>query len=216
MKRSRFFSNLLLSLGMALLAYSVAGYARTSAAQTELRRAWEERPVLPASLPASTALASGALTDSTPPFREGDAVARLRIGKVGLDAVVLQGISDKTLAIAPGHYPGMPYPGEGGHSVVAAHRDSFFKDFGRLQLGDGISVTRWDGREVVYGVSRIYIVHKTDRTVIVPKREERLTLITCYPFKYVGPAPYRYIVEAAPLESTQRVGAPRQGVASPS
>jgi sortase A len=82
--------------------------------------------------------------------------------------------------------------------VLAAHRDSFFKDLGKVETGDPITLTRVDGGQVSYRVSRSYIVHMTDRTVIVPRPREVLTLITCYPFEYVGHAPYRYIVEAIP------------------
>ncbi|MBA2565649.1 MAG: class D sortase [Gemmatimonadetes bacterium] len=131
-------------------------------------------------------------------------MARLRIPRIGLDDVVLEGISKEKLAVAPGHYPRMPLPGDGGHAVLSAHRDSFFKRVGRLAGGDRISVLRPDGREILYEVARSYIVHKSNRTVIVPREEEVLTLVTCYPFVYAGAAPYRYIVEALPAAPISR------------
>jgi LPXTG-site transpeptidase (sortase) family protein len=186
-------SNALVAGGLCLVALAVFGYARASLRQDELKASWGERPTLPNSIVSE----SGASTQAAAmPLAEGDPVARILIPRVGLDAVVLEGISDATLAVAPGHYPGTALPGEGGHVVLAAHRDSFFKELGDVERGDPITLTRADGGEVSYSVSRSYIVHMSDRTVIVPKESELLTLITCYPFQYVGHAPYRYIVEA--------------------
>jgi sortase A len=199
--------NVLLTTGIALMVCAVTVYARTSLYQAELKRQWEaqavsaprpkelERPTVHASSQAA-GLATSAATDTTVSFREGEAVARLRIPRIDLDLVVLEGISDETLDLAAGRYPGMSFPGEGGHTVISAHRDTFFRNVGKLQPGDRVSVTRWDRREVVYVVSRTYIVHKSNRTVIVPRSDETLSLITCYPFVYSGRAPYRYIVEA--------------------
>ena len=215
--RWSFLSNLFLVVGIGLMVLALVGYAQASLAQAALKSRWDERPILPAVLPsaaerpASPASARGELgsaeaagesaADSTPVFREGDPVARLSIPRIGLDAVVLEGISRGTLALAPGRYPGMPLPGDGGHAVLSAHRDSFFRRLGELEPGDRISLTRWDGRPVAYEVARTFIVHKTNRTVIVPTDEEVLTLITCYPFVYAGSAPYRYIVQASPAGS---------------
>jgi LPXTG-site transpeptidase (sortase) family protein len=189
------FANALTAGGICLLAVAAVAYARAALRQSELKEEWVERPTLPA--PPMAARDPRGLA-AAPGLKEGQPVARIHIPRVALDAVVLEGISDETLAVAPGHYPGMALPGDGGHVVLAAHRDSFFKDLGDLDQGDAITLTRTDGRDVPYTVMRSYIVHGTDRTVIVPSDGERLTLITCYPFKYVGHAPYRYIVEAVP------------------
>jgi LPXTG-site transpeptidase (sortase) family protein len=188
-------SNALVLGGLCLVALAVFGYARAAMRQDELKASWGERPTLPAAIPSESDSRSAA---AGPRPAEGDPVARIRIPRVGLDAVVLEGISDATLSVAPGHYPGTAFPGEGGHVVLAAHRDSFFKDLGDVEKGDPITLTSADGGQVSYRVTRSYIVHMTDRTVIVPKPTELLTLITCYPFKYVGHAPYRYIIEAVP------------------
>ncbi len=188
-------SNALVAGGVCLVALALAGYARASLRQGELKASWGERPTLPAAMAPKEG--PGARAGETGPA-EGDPVTRIRIPRVRLDAVVLEGISDATLSVAPGHYPGTALPGAGGHVVLAAHRDSFFKDLGDVERGDRVTLTRADGGEVSYTVSRSYIVHMTNRTVIVPKDSELLTLITCYPFQYVGHAPYRYIVEAVP------------------
>jgi LPXTG-site transpeptidase (sortase) family protein len=199
--RDRFsaLSRVLLVAGAALVLVGAAGYARAAFEQASLKDRWEEMPTLPA----GTGLVGGerAVGPEDPGgLGEGDPVARLRIPRIGLDAVVLEGISEKTLAVAPGHYPGMALPGEGGHVVLSAHRDSFFREVGRLDEGDAIHLEATDGGTVSYRVSRTYIVHKSNRTVIVPRDEEVLTLITCYPFTYVGAAPYRFIVEALPAQ----------------
>lgn len=195
--------NLLIAGGAVLVVVALAGYARLSFRQALLKRSWNpEVRAAAAAEPAPDGRGAGVEAepagDPPPTFREGEPVARIRIPRIKLDAVVLQGMSDGTLAVAPGHYPGMALPGESGHAVLAAHRDSFFKELGELQAGDSISVTRWDGREVRYRVARSYIVHKLNRTVIAPRDEEVLTLITCYPFAYAGAAPYRFILEALP------------------
>ena len=188
-------SRLSIVCGAALVLVGAGGYARAALEQASLKDRWDEMPTLPAAPSATAAIpASGDAAE----IADGEAVARLRIPRIGLDAVVLEGISEKTLAVAPGHYPGMALPGEGGHVVLSAHRDSFFRELGRLEEGDAIELARTDAQAVPYRVSRSYIVHKSNRTVIVPRDEEVLTLITCYPFAYVGAAPYRFIVEAFP------------------
>jgi sortase A len=189
-------SGLLLASGGFLLMFALSEYGVASFRQAELKATWEESPVLPA--PSTTAPVRPGAPRAAVPVEEGESVGRLRIPRIGVDAVVLEGISQETLAVAPGHYPGMAFPGDGGHAVISAHRDSFFKDLGELEAEDRISVTRPDGHKVFYGVTKSYVVHRSNRTVIVPRDEEVLTLITCYPFNYVGPAPYRYIVEAFP------------------
>lgn len=189
-------SRLSIVCGAALVLVGAGGYARAALEQASLKNRWDEMPTLPAPAPATAAIPASSRIPAG--IAEGEAVARLRIPRIGLDAVVLEGISEKTLAVAPGHYPGMALPGEGGHVVLSAHRDSFFRELGRLEQGDAIELARTDGHTVPYRVARSYIVHKSNRTVIVPRGEEVLTLITCYPFAYVGAAPYRFVVEAFP------------------
>lgn len=86
-------------------------------------------------------------------------------------------------------------PGEKDNSVLSGHRDSVFRRLGEVKIGDELIVTTNAGT-FTYKVKRIRIVDKDDRTVIVPKPIAPLTVTTCYPFRYVGPAPERYILVA--------------------
>jgi sortase A len=94
-----------------------------------------------------------------------------------------------------GHYVGSVLPGVSDNSVLAGHRDSVFRNLGDVKLGDLMTV-RTDYGVFVYEVHKIRIVKADDKTVIVPTADAVLTLSTCYPFRYVGNAPKRYIVQA--------------------
>jgi sortase A len=86
-------------------------------------------------------------------------------------------------------------PGATDNTVIAGHRDSVFKDFGRLRKGDLLVVTIGK-TEFVYQIKKMRVVDADDRTVIVPTTKATLTLSTCYPFRYIGSAPDRFIVTA--------------------
>ena len=94
-----------------------------------------------------------------------------------------------------GHYVGSVIPGVSDNSVLAGHRDSVFRRLGEVKIGDLITVKN-DYGTFVYEVHKIRIVQANDRTVIVPSKDAILTLSTCYPFRFIGNAPKRYIVQA--------------------
>jgi sortase A len=125
----------------------------------------------------------------------GTALARLLIPKIHLDAVVVEGTSRKALLVGPGHLSNTAFPGEKGNVVLAGHRDTFFRHLGELSRGDSIVLDR-GGKEYLYQVSGTEIVEPSDTEVLNSASGSRLTLITCYPFHYLGPAPKRYIVFA--------------------
>jgi sortase A len=120
------------------------------------------------------------------------------IGKVefaGNAAVVLEGVDDKTLKVAVGHVPGTALPGEQGRIALAAHRDTFFRGLRDVKLGNRIRLVTKTG-EFEFRVAKTEIVKPTATYVLFPTSVNTLTLITCYPFNYIGKAPLRYVVHA--------------------
>ena len=129
------------------------------------------------------------------PKSTGAVFARLLIPKIQLDVVVIEGTSRKALLVGPGHLSNTAAPGQPGNSVLAGHRDTFFRRLGELVRGDFINVSR-GGKEYRYRVTRTQIVDPTSTEVLESTSGYHLTLITCYPFHYLGPAPKRFIVFA--------------------
>ena len=126
----------------------------------------------------------------------GAPVGVLRIPRIGLDMVVVEGVQEKQLAMGPGHYPGTPLPGEAGNASIAGHRTTYlhpFYDLNELRRGDPIDVTTVQGR-FVYRVTSSAVVAPSDVAVIAPTEQPELTLTTCNP-RYS--ATTRLIVHAA-------------------
>jgi sortase A len=120
----------------------------------------------------------------------------LRIPRLHLEVPVLEGTDEFTLNRGLGRIPGTSRPGEGGNIGIAGHRDGFFRSLKDINTGDLIELTTAFGTEV-YTVDRVRITRPADVSVLKPKMKPSLTLVTCYPFYFVGPAPKRYIVEAS-------------------
>jgi sortase A len=125
----------------------------------------------------------------------GAPIGRLGIPRIGLTAVVAEGDDEKTLKLAVGHLPDTPLPWQDGNSALAGHRDSFFRPLRHIQVGDDIHLTTVRGT-LRYRVTRHTVVDPAELWVLNPSPPAALTLITCYPFDYVGPAPRRFIVHA--------------------
>jgi LPXTG-site transpeptidase (sortase) family protein len=135
----------------------------------------------------------------------GDAIGEMKIPRIGLETMVVQGESARILHRAVGHLPETAMPGEPGNVALAGHRDGFFRPLKDIHVGDAISLDTLDG-EFVYRVESTEVVWPSDVQVLQPTAENSLTLVTCYPFYYVGSAPKRFIVRARqigrlPLES---------------
>lgn len=126
---------------------------------------------------------------------EGTKIGILTIPKLDRTLPIFQGASEEILKKGVGHISSTPLPGEDSNSVLSAHRDTFFRQLDSLVVGDKLIVNRSDF-SFMYKIKKIRIVNKNDKTVIVPKPKSTLTLTTCYPFTYIGPAPQRYIIEA--------------------
>jgi sortase A len=129
------------------------------------------------------------------PLAEGDLVGRIEIPRLNISTVILEGVSGGTLRVAAGHVPGTALPGDSANSAIAAHRDTFFRDLGAVRPGDRIEITTRNSI-LHYRAASIRIVEPDETSVLEPGATEALTLITCYPFQYVGPAPRRFIVSA--------------------
>jgi sortase A len=125
----------------------------------------------------------------------GEEVGELYIPKLDATLTIYEGTNEDELDKGVGHYADSVLPGENDNSVLSGHRDTVFRKLGEVGEGDSLIVTTSAG-EFEYKVDKVRIVDKDDRTVIVPKPRATLTVSTCYPFTYIGPAPQRYILVA--------------------
>jgi sortase A len=141
------------------------------------------------------------IRDEQVPRAEGVAVARLVIPSIGLDEVVLEGTSDKTLNAGPGHIAWSPLPGAQGNAIISAHRDRHFRNFERVKVGDTIT-TELRTRTTTWVVVNVHVVDK-DTRALVRTRDTTLTLTTCWPIRLVGSAPDRLIVTAKPVAAVK-------------
>jgi len=165
--------------GAALLFYVAAQYATMWHQQRTLARQWSEQQLQTRSAASAAAV--------------NDGLTRVRIPSIGLDAVVVEGTSHRALLIGPGHVEETALPGDTGNVVITAHRDPFFRHLTDLNQGDVIALQR-NGQLYRYEVTGKRVVGPTDVSVLKPSTDHRLTLITCYPTYYIGPAPERLVV----------------------
>jgi sortase A len=125
-------------------------------------------------------------------------VAKIEIPRIDLSAMLLDGVDARSLKRGIGHIPGTALPGNSGNAGVAGHRDTFFRRLGEVRKHDRIIVHTMEG-EYQYEVESIRIVEPTDVTVLKEFGRPVLTLVTCYPFYFIGPAPKRFVVQAVRL-----------------
>ena len=129
-------------------------------------------------------------------------MGRLEIPRLGVSTIVREGIDPQTLRLAVGHIPGTARPGESGNIGLAGHRDTFFRRLQNIRVGDDLRLTTAEG-SYVYRVSSTSIVSPKDTSALDETTRPSLTLVTCYPFYFVGPAPKRFIVRAERLPGTR-------------
>lgn len=127
--------------------------------------------------------------------KTGQHFADLIIPRLKVKIPVIEGTDEDELSVGAGHYAGSVLPGEGDNCVIAGHRDTVFRRMGQLKNGDLLQVSSNQG-VFTYQIRKMWITDPDDRTVIVSRDEPILTLATCYPFSFIGPAPKRYIIEA--------------------
>ena len=126
---------------------------------------------------------------------EGSTLGRIEIGAVGLTAMVLEGTDEGTLRRAVGHIRGTPLPGQRGNVALAGHRDTFFRGLRKIRVNDEITLTTLSG-SYRYRVDSTKVVKPEETEVLEDDGDDILTLVTCYPFNFVGSAPSRFIVRA--------------------
>ncbi len=213
-KIQRVLSNLLLVLGLALLvtyaAARIRGFLMSRAAVQQFE---EQKRSASVSAPADSepkektsppdflswsekrikAYQSSLGEDLAPPS------AVLRIPKIRLEAPILEGTDDLTLNRGIGRIQGTARIGEDGNIGLAGHRDGFFRGLKNIKIGDELQLDEPD-HTVTYIVDEVQIVKTTDVDVLRPRSKPSLTLVTCYPFYFVGSAPERYIVHASRID----------------
>src|SRR5688572_23231874 len=181
----------LIAFGLAcVIFYSVVTvhtwrYQRAAKSQLERMISMERSQAARESIP-----------DVLKPLKTGEIIGRVDIPRLKLSAAVAEGDDDKTLGKAVGHLPDTPLPWQRrGNVALAAHRDGLFRNLGGIRLNDDIRVVTARG-EYHYRVTKTHIVDPDDVWVIAPTDTPTMTLITCYPFSFVGNAPRRFIVKA--------------------
>jgi sortase A len=179
-------SHALLALGLSCLVYVLYVVFDRQAYQVV------ERQRLDAAR--QTADALGADAPRTP-LVEGHAIGAIELPRLKLSAVIVQGDSPALLRRAVGHLASTAWTDEPGNIVLAGHRDTFFRPLEDVRVGDVITLTTIDGG-VDYQVESTRVVEPADVGVLRSSGGRTLTLVTCYPFSYIGPAPQRFIVSA--------------------
>ena len=190
-------SAILIVLGVLLLSYVGLEYAQMYLGQKRLQDEWarqQERQ--------EQARESGALSAKTVALKD-DGLTRLSIPSISFDAVVVEGTTHRALLLGPGHVEDTPAPGDSGNAVISGHRDTFFRHIHELEKGDQILVQR-NGRTFHYEVTGKHIVPPTDMSVLKSSKDAELTLITCYPTYYIGPAPERLVVTSKLIDDSDQ------------
>ena len=177
-----------------LFAAGCLGYYLYVYAEARLYQSFEDTEI-------DTILASGASSTADdrsaprPAPAKGSTIGRIEIPRLGVSAVIRAGIDARTLRLAVGYIPGTALPGEKGNVGLAGHRDTFFRKLRDINPDDEIRVTTRDG-VFRYFVQRTNIVQPSDVSVLDATGYPALTLVTCYPFTYIGSAPQRFVVRA--------------------
>lgn len=186
---------LLYVVGGLLLSFSAGRYSIGAWRADQARQSWDAAEARQAvALARSVALHRG----RPQPLVAGAPVARLVIPRLDLDEIVLEGVEGNELNAGPGHLTGTAYPGERGNSVISAHRDRHFNHLDALEVGDTI-VTESGTHSNSWVVVSKRVVDK-DARALFETSDATLTLTTCWPIRYLGPAPDRLIVTAKAVE----------------
>ena len=163
--------------------------------QAELERVFEEDRTYEPSPAPSPSPSKPLYLDPSKDLKEGDLVGRLEVPRLDMTVMVIEGTKPKTLRLGAGHIKGTAYPGTKGNAGIAAHRDTYFRNLRNIKEDDIIRFSTPKG-SVEYRVATTKIVNPRDVEVLDPTTDDMLTLVTCYPFFYVGSAPKRFIVQA--------------------
>jgi sortase A len=200
-------SAMLIVTGIGLLSYVSYQLVTGSAGNKESFEAFEaarKAPILPPAEAGRTPLPADIRDSRATGFEEYEAVETdttivpegiVRIPSIELEVPVFPGTAETSLARGAGRIEGTPVLGHGGNSGIAAHRDSYFRALKDVQLGDPIEIETMGGVQQ-YKIVDLSIVGPDAVHVLEPTELDTITLVTCYPFYFVGNAPQRYIVRA--------------------
>jgi sortase A len=155
---------------------------------------------------------AGTRSSSAPAPAPGTVLARLAAPSVDMTATILEGTDDATLSRGAGHIEDTPFPGQPGNIGIAGHRDTVFRPLRGIHVGDPLELTTGD-RVYHYRINKTTIVGPDDVYVLDPTKEPTVTLVTCYPFDFVGHAPRRFIVQAQLIGQDARREASEAGPA---
>ncbi len=180
---------MLTAVGAVLLLFVVATQATAALARDRARTAWAAEE---ARLTVQSAWSPR--RDASQSWARGAPLGRLVIPGIGLDEVFVEGVEEPQLVAGPGHLPGSVLPGERGNAIVSAHRDRHFNALDEVAIGDTI-VTQTRHDRVVWRVTERRVVTAA-APVLRGSTEAQLTLTTCWPVRYLGPAPDRLIITA--------------------
>jgi sortase A len=180
----RFFSYILIVGGLLVAGLGLHSIWTSRQAAQEAEKEWEKL--------AQQQQRSAPKIHGVP---KGSSLARLSIERLGGEWVVVEGADRKELLRGPGHMTNTALPGSRGNCVIAGHRDTQFRILRNVEIGEKISI-EIEGHTYTYRVTDRRVVSPSDNRSLFPTTKATLTLVTCYPFYYVGPAPKRFVIRA--------------------
>jgi len=195
-------------VGFGLLAWPVFVFLESSYVQWSARTAFSSSGRTPEASEDSqrgdseTIVPRAPLGLQTPGFQPGALVAKMEVPRLGLSYAVLEGTASRTLDKGPGHVEGTAFPGETGNICIAGHRNTHFRPLEWIRRGDSILLTNQKGR-YRYQVEWVRLFTPDDLYVLDPSHGPSVTVVTCFPFEYVGSAPLRFVVRALPDDETR-------------
>ena len=187
----RWSRNVLLVVGVLILGYCGFVLLDTKVYQASETRHFQQQ--IKDFKPAITG--EGRVQEASFHLSTGNALGEIELTRIGVTAMILEGTDDRTLRRAVGHIAGTALPGQPGNVAIAGHRDTFFRALRNVRQDDEITLLTRDG-SYRYRVDSIKVVGPEDTQVLDNSEGDILTLVTCYPFYFVGPAPRRFIVQA--------------------
>jgi len=190
----RWLSKALLLAGSAVLVWCASVWASTAVFEKYESWRWNTRYPEATHVRVTTVNETPLVVADARP-KPHDVIAWLDVPRLHISTAVLEGDDDLTLRLGAGHIPGTPIPGVAGNVGIAAHRDSFFRSLSGIERQDRIRLRTPEG-DWEYTVDSTRIVRPSNVSVLANSGQAELTLVTCYPFRYVGAAPLRFVVHA--------------------
>lgn len=202
----RWLDRSLIAFGLACLSFfafftlQTAIYQRQARAEIDRMIAARRAEITSSAHESPTMSRRALVAPSHAPLARGSVIGRVDVPRLKLSAVIAEGDDDSTLGKAVGHLPDTPLPWQDtGNAAFAAHRDGLFRPLRDIRVNDEVNVLTLRG-EFSYRVRKTQVVNPEDVWVLAPTKTPSLTLITCYPFSFVGRAPQRFIVQAERID----------------